>query len=154
MNWVCPSCCADDNEESSIRCSCGYIPEENERSNVRWVDTKIPVPPPSAQDIPFFQRSLKYKLGYSIYISSIVALGIFAAMMLITKWLPSKRTVAIILSIATLLNTYSALLTEDIGIKGIGTVRKADSPGWFWSQFWFQASMGIIFALIAIFIRE
>ena len=154
MNWVCPSCGANDNEEDSIRCSCGYILEENKRSNVKWVETEIRVPPLSAQEMPFRQRPLKYKIGHSIYISSIVALGIFAAIVLITNWLPSKRTVAMILSVATIVNTYSTLLTEDIGIKGVGTVRKADSPSWFWRQFWFQASIGIIFAIIAIFIRE
>ena len=153
MNWVCPSCGANDNEEASIRCSCGFILEENIRSKVKWVETEPPMAPPLAPSMPFRKRPLKYKIGHFIYVSSIVGLGIFAVMMLTTKWLPSKRTVAMILSVATLVNTYSTLLTEDIGIKGVGAVRKADSPGWFWSQFWFQVSIGIMFALVAIFVR-
>ena len=156
MNWVCPSCGANDNEESSIKCSCGYILEEGERSNVRWVEAIIPAPPPPplAENIPLSHRTLKYKLGYGIYVFSVITLVTVAAILLITNWFPSKRTVAAIISSATLINTYSSLLTEDIGIKGVGTVRRDDAPRWFWSQFSFQATIGVVFALIAIFIRE
>ncbi|WP_136525409.1 hypothetical protein [Geomonas ferrireducens] len=153
MNWVCPSCGATDNEEDSVKCSCGYVLEENNRSKVKWVETEIPVPPPLAPNMPFHQRPQKYKVGHLLYLTTIVALGIFAVTILISQWLPSKRSVALVLSITTLVNTCSTLLTEDIGIKGVGTVRKADSPSWFWRQFGFQVGIGIIFAIIAIFVR-
>lgn len=151
MNWVCPVCGADDNEESSIRCSCGFILEEKDRNSLTWVDSKMPPNPPLAPNVPFGERTLKYKVGHFLYVLSVIALLAIALMSLATKRLPSKRSFASIVSTCVLVNTISSLLTDDIGIKGVGPVRRSDSPTWFWLQFAFQSLLTVALMMIAVF---
>ena len=155
MNWICPLC-GNDNYEESIRCSCGYILEENNLSTIQWVQLQKKVSPPSdlLQPSLAISKTNKQKTGQFLYKLAIVTLLSFVFLVMITSWFPSKRITALILSTAICISTYSSLLTDDIGIRGVGAVKRLDNPTNYWGQFIFQSIMAVAFLLVAIFINE
>jgi hypothetical protein len=151
MNWKCPQCGSDDNEENSRRCTCGYELDDNNPSTVQWVQPQIvssgPEPYPASQAT---KNTTKQKIGNALYIFSIAMIFIIICL-IPTKWSPSYNIIYLIISAAAFINTTSSLLTDDIGIRGYGIVNRVEKPGLFWFAFILQTFFAVALLLIAIF---
>jgi hypothetical protein len=155
MNWKCPQCGADGNEQDACRCACGYELDEKNRLTVQWVqppvETPITSPQPTGLKPP---KTAKQKIGEALYIFPIVILIFVVVLLLTTKWFPTKSTIAAIISAAGFISTVSSLLTDDIGIAGVGAVKRTEKPKVYWAQFIFQSVAVVAFLLIAIYVKE
>ncbi|HEY9833552.1 MAG TPA: hypothetical protein V6D26_23575 [Stenomitos sp.] len=152
MYWKCPQCGADDNEESSRRCVCGYEPDERTLLTLEWVEpSPKPEISPRSPDRP---KTKKQKLGEALYITPIVGLLIPLVLILTNSWNPSKRQILAIGSAGFFISTVSSLLTDDIGIRGVGAVKRIDNPKQYWTQFVVQTFLTVLLLIFALFVNE
>lgn len=154
MHWKCPLCGSDDNEKDSLRCSCGYELDEKNLRALQWVEHEyFPRPAPGLYE-PEPAKTTKQKIGRVIYFIPVIILATVVVLMAATEWMPSKSLLASIFSASFLLNTMSSSLTDDIGVRGVGAVKRTVNPRYFWGQFAFQMVVSFVFALIAIVFRN
>jgi len=152
MNWKCPQCGADDNEKSSGRCTCGYEPDEKALKSLQWVTPlQRQKPSPSAPNLP---KTKKQKIGEALYIAPIVVVIAAIVVMITTDWNPTKKVILAIGSAGFFISTVSSLLTDDIGIRGVGAVKRVDKPGQYWTQFVIQTVLTLVLLFFAISTNE
>lgn len=94
----------------------------------------------------------KQKLGNLLYIMPIVLLGIFIIVVFIAEELPTKKVTFLFISAAVVMSVFSSLLTDDVGIRGYGTVKKVERPGLYWFQVVFLGLLGVSLLILAFFV--
>ena len=94
----------------------------------------------------------KQKVGNIFYVIPVVMIGIYLLIALTAKELPTKKVTFLFLSAAIIVSAFSSLLTEDIGIRGYGTVKKSERPGLYWFQVVFLGLLGVSFLILAFFV--
>jgi len=76
----------------------------------------------------------------------LLPIAIIAAFFIHTWWTntsPTKTAVGLTFSAIVFVATFGALLTREIGARGIWIVKKDEKPGLFWTEFVAQLLLGL-----------
>jgi hypothetical protein len=100
------------------------------------------------------EKMTKEKLGKALYLTPPILLVLILILLLSGTWTPSKRTFLLIGSGCFIITTVSSLLTNDIGIQGVGAVKKSADPKAFRAQFLLQCFLAVFSFILGLLADE
>lgn len=79
-------------------------------------------------------------------------LGIYLVIVFTSEELPSKKVTFSFISAAMIISTFNALLSQEVGIRGYGVVKKSERPGLYWFQVVFLGIAGVACIILGFFV--